>query len=198
MQQGKVGGTHNRRLHASGAFALVVAVALAIVSAESRGQSISKAAEHQVKAAFLLKFASYVEWPPQSFASAESPLEIGVVGADELAGELAGMVEGRSVNGRPVIVRKLRRGGLALVNILYVGRSEGQHAAESIAAVRGQPVLVVTDSEAAFEHGATIKFVVVGDKVRFDVAPPSSEVGNLKISARLLSVARKVVTGPPS
>jgi len=39
-----------------------------------------------------------------------------------------------------------------------------------------------------------INFVVVEDTVRFDIAPPPSESGNLRISARLLGVARKVVS----
>jgi hypothetical protein len=180
--------------------ARVLAAALLVLPAASMAaDSEVTAGEQQIKVAFLYKFGSYVEWPPNVFSNAEAPLVIGVVGADDMADELTKTVAGRMVNGRPVVVRKLRRGaGAASVNILYVGRSEGARAAESIAQVKGHPVLVVTDSEAAFEQGGTINFVLDGGKVRFDVAPPSSEQGNLRISSRLLAVARKVVTGRPS
>ena len=63
-----------------------------------------------------------------------------------------------------------------------------------MAAAKGQPLLTVTESEEALELGSMINFVVVEDKVRFDIAPPPFESSNLKISARLLGVARKVVS----
>lgn len=180
--------------------------ALAMAAAGAFFPVVSQAAdaedrpgEQQIKVAFLYKFGSFIEWPPGTFASPESPLTIGVVGADDLADELTAAVAGRSVNSRPVVVRKLRRGAaMASVNILYIGRSEGARAADSIAAAKSHPILIVTESEAAFEQGGTINFVLDANKVRFDVAPPSSEAGNLRISARLLTVARKVVTGRPS
>lgn len=185
-----------RRAWKAWAFALSLAI---LFVPQVRAQGSDAAGEQKIKAAFLYKFGGFVEWPAGVFAAADAPLVIGVLGADDLADELSQITAGRAINGRPVLVRKLRRGGVVQpLQILFIGRSEGARAAEAVAAVRGQPVLVVTDSEPAFEQGATIHFVVVEDKVRFDVAPPSSEKGNLKISARLLAVARKVVSGRPS
>ena len=54
------------------------------------------------------------------------------------------------------------------------------------------PLLTVTESEEGLERGSMINFVSVEGRVRFDVGLPSAERGNLKISARLLSVARRV------
>ncbi len=70
-------------------------------------QADAQADEYRVKAAFLYKFGGYVEWPDRSFARADSPIAIGVMGADALADELAQIVSGRNVSGRPVLVRKL-------------------------------------------------------------------------------------------
>jgi len=166
---------------------------------DCRAQAEDAAGEQKIKAAFLFKFGSFIEWPANVFPGPDAPIVIGVLGADDLADELSQVVAGRSVNGRPVQVRKLRRGTIEQpLQILFVSRSEGARAAATILAVKGQPVLVVTDSEAAFEQGAMINFVLVDDKLRFDVAPPSSERGNLRISARLLAVARKIVQGRPS
>jgi len=160
-------------------------------------QGDTQTAEYQVKAAFLYKFASYVDWPPAALPRPDSPLVIGVAGADALADELERAVAGRNVNGHPMTVRKLRRGdALTGVHILFVGRAEGGRAAEILAAARGQPVLTVTESEDAFTSGAAINFVVVDDKVRFDVAVHPAQLGNLRISSRLLAVARRVITSP--
>jgi hypothetical protein len=115
--------------------------------------------------------------------------------ADAQADELAQIVSGRNVNGRPVLVRKLRPGDpIAGLHVLFIGRVDRGRLAEILAAAKGQALLTVTESEEGLELGSMINFVVVENKVRFDVAPPPSESDNLKISARLLGVARKVVS----
>jgi len=53
----------------------------------------------------------------------------------------------------------------------------------------------VTEAEDGEDPGSMINFVLVADKVRFDVALPPAEAGGLKISSRLLAVARKVLAG---
>jgi len=174
------------------AFSMVVAAGLA---SPRPAQADAQADEYRVKAAFLYKFGSYIEWPGGSFARADSPVTIGVMGADTLAEELTQIVAGRNVNGRPVRVRKLRPGDpIAGLHVLFVGRGEGGRLAEILAAARGQALLTVTESEEGLELGSMINFVVVEDKVRFDIAPPPSESSNLKISTRLLGVARKIVS----
>jgi hypothetical protein len=57
------------------------------------------------------------------------------------------------------------------------------------------PLLVVTEAQQGPPAGSMINFVSEADKVRFDVALAPAEQGGLKISARLLAVARKVITG---
>jgi hypothetical protein len=176
------------------ACALCIAVAAGLAGPRP-AQADAQADEYRVKAAFLYKFGSYIEWPDKSFARSDSPVTIGVMGADTLAEELAQIVAGRNVNGRPVLVRKLRPGdSVAGLHVLFIGRSDSGRLAEILAAARGRALLTVTESEEGLELGSMINFVVVEDKVRFDVAPPPSESGNLKISARLLGVARKVVS----
>ena len=174
----------------------LILVLLAALAWPATARAQAEASELQVKAAFLYKFGAYIEWPAGVFGGDQAPISIGVLGADDLADELAQLSAGRNVNGRPIQVRKLKRGGpVAGVHILFVGRSEEARLAEVLAPVKGQPVLVVTDSEEALARGSMINFVLVDDKVRFDVATAPAERGKLKISARLLAVARKVV-GP--
>ena len=175
------------------ACALSIGVAAGIASPRP-AQADAQADEYRVKAAFLYKFGSYIEWPSGTFARADSPVAIGVMGADALADELAQIVSGRNVNGRPVLVRRLRPGDpIAGLHVLFIGGVDRGRLAEILAAAKGQALLTVTESEEGLELGSMINFVVVENKVRFDVAPPPSESDNLKISARLLGVARKVV-----
>ena len=162
-----------------------------------QAQSDLQAAEYKVKAAFLYKFTSYVEWPAEVFDRPDSPFVLGVAGADALADELTQIAVGRSIGGRPVAVRKLHRGDpVSRLHILFIGRSDRGLPSDVLASAEGRPVLTVTESEEAFALGSVINFVIVDDKVRFDVALREAELANLKVSARLLSVARKVLTGP--
>jgi len=175
-------------------FALALAFLLAPAGAAAQGDA--RAAEVRVKAAFLYKFCDFVEWPPEAFAEPGGAFTIGVVGADALADELAQVVARRSVQGRPVAVRKLKLGApLAGLHMLFVGGRDGSRLPEVLAAAKGQPTLTVTEAEGDGDPGSAINFVLVADKVRFDVALPPAEAGGLRISARLLAVARKVVAG---
>jgi YfiR/HmsC-like len=175
--------------------AAVAAFALALLLAATSAlaaQGEMRASADGVRAAFLFKFGSYVEWPPDAVAANEV-FTIGVVGADSLADELARVVAGRNVSGRPVAVRRLRADealdGLAMV---YIGEVERDELRALLAALQRRPTLAVTESEGALALGSMINFVLVDGKLRFDVALAPVRAGSLRISSRLLGVARSV------
>ena len=154
--------------------------------------------ESRVKAAFVYKFGDYIEWPAEAFEAADSPLMIGVVGADGLADELARIAQGHTVGGRRVVVRKLHYGdALTGLHIVFIGRADSRRVTSALAESKGRPALTITESADGLRMGSMINFVVVSDKVRFDVALPSAEASRLKISSRLLAVARTVVESAP-
>lgn len=175
---------------------------LAIVCAPAWPQAGPPLAEYQVKAAFLYKFSTYVEWPAQAFERPDSPFVIGVAGGnDTFIDTLARTASGRQIGGRPIDVRKLRRGAsLEGLQVLFIARSGDTAAlADMVASAKGQAVLTVTEAEPdPHPAGSMINFVVEGNKVRFDIAPAAADQRNLKISARLLSVARRVIGRPAS
>jgi len=152
----------------------------------------------QVKAAYLYKFTSFAEWPSGAFANPTSPVVIGVMGDDTLAGELEQVVASRTVNGRPLSVRKLRRGEDLLdgVHMLFVGRVDKSRLAEMLATLKGRPILTVTDADDALTLGSMINFVVTGERLRFEVALATTEVSRIKISALMLAAAYRVVKEP--
>lgn len=176
----------------------VLALALACgLPGSSRGQADAQAIEYQVKAAFVCKFASYVEWPPQAFERPDSPITIGVVGGDAVHAEMVRTAAGQqAADGRPFVVRRLQPGDSFFgVHIVYVARSQLGRLGDVLVSTKGQPTLTITESERE-PPGAMINFVIVNDKVRFDISLLPAESSNLKISARLLAVARKVIQKP--
>jgi hypothetical protein len=154
--------------------------------------------EQRVKAAFLYQFASYVEWPGQAFAQADTPVTIAVMGAQTLAAELKQLVTGRTVGGRPVAVKQVRPGDpLAGVHILFIGNAESGRLAQLAQAPKPRPMLTVTESDGALSQGSMINFVIVERRVRFEVGLDSAEKNGLRLSSRLLAVAQQVKTGTP-
>lgn len=152
------------------------------------------ALERQVKAAYLYKFSTFVEWPDNSFARPDSPLVIGVSDGEALTAELERTVSGRMVNGRPLQVKRLKRGdALTAVHILFIGdRSAAQ---ELLAQARGQPVLTVSDRDDVYGMGSVINFVVANERLRFEVSLKAAASAGLRISARMLSAAYRVQQG---
>ncbi|MFL6672770.1 MAG: YfiR family protein [Massilia sp.] len=144
--------------------------------------------ERAVKAAFLLKFPSYVEFAGGGPAAGE-PLVIGVVGAVDIGAELA-QLAARGGAARPVVVRTLRAGdALAGVHVLFVGDAEADHAARLLRAAARQGALSVSESDGALREGSVLNFRLVDGRVRFEVSLEAAERANIKLSSRLLSVA---------
>jgi hypothetical protein len=149
--------------------------------------------EYQVKAAYLYKFLDFVDWPATAFEGPKSPFVIGVAGADVLADELDALIARRRVESRPVVARRLRPGEAPKgLHVLFIGRAAASRSAALLAATAQQPVLTVTEADDGLPPGSRINFVVVDKRVRFDVALRGAEAHELRISSRLLGVARRV------
>lgn len=143
----------------------------------------------QVKAGFLYHFAAFVNWPD---GTPTDTIVIGILGGDEVEAELGRLVAGKRPAGKPITVRRLRPGeSLGGIHILYVGAAESQRLERVIAAVRGNPTLVVSDTHDGLERGAMVNFVTT-ERVQFEISLDSAHQGGLRLSPRLLSVAVRV------
>ena len=178
---------------------ILIAIQLLLVaSAYATAATGSSTNEYQIKAAYLYKFAAYVEWPPSAFEQTNSPIVIGILGADEVATELGNLNAGQRINDREVEVRRLKVGdSLTGIQMLFVGQKESGHLKSLLEPVQAQPVLVVTESANALDAGSVINFLFLDERIRFEISVIHAERSGLKISARLLGVAQKIETGRP-
>jgi hypothetical protein len=180
---------------------LAVAAPLAAQTPPANGAASAGAPslERVVKAVFLFKFLDYAEWPSAAFPNGTAPYVIGVYGAGDIARELGQITAGRTVGDRPVEVRRLRRGeSLAGMHMLFVGADESAALPALVRAAQGTPLLVVGEDEHGLVGGSAINLVLVDGKVRFDVALDAAERAGVRLSSRLLAVARSVRTGRTS
>jgi len=186
------------RMRAGGWRCLAIGLALAVGGSCGHAQTDATAAEYRIKAAFLLKFLDFVDWPSTATEPIDTPFLIGVLGSRPLGNALDQAAAGRRLNGHPVQVRVLARDESATaLQMLFIGRAEAGSVATIASATNGRPLLLVAESESALAQGAVINFVVVDDKVRFDVSLRAADRAGLKISARLLAVARNVLPSTP-
>jgi hypothetical protein len=147
-----------------------------------------------VKAAFLYRFASYVEWPADARAA---PFLIGVAGADEIAGQLDALLPQLTVRGKPVQVRRVTRSAdLAGVHILYVGRRATARTRALRSAALELPILIVTDDARGLDAGGVINFIEASHNVRYEISLIAAVRARLKIDSALLAVAARVERRP--
>jgi hypothetical protein len=149
--------------------------------------------EYQIKAAFLYNFTKFVEWTPQRFPEESSPIVIGILGKNPFGNELEGIVRGRTVNGREIVVKLTESPNqIPVAHVLFVAAGEERRFREVFTSGAGTGVLTVGDSEQTATLGAMINFTMEGNKVRFDINIGAAERAGLKISAQLQKLAKSV------
>lgn len=153
-------------------------------------------AEYQIKAAFLCKFGNYVEWPGTEASTGrirDRPFEIGVVATEAFFQMVKSAAAGQTVDGRPIAVRRLQRDDtLKDLDLMFVARSSEGLGIELLLASKGLPILTVTETLAATDVRGMVNFLVIDDKVKFDIQVPPAAAAHLRISSRLLSLAHNV------
>jgi hypothetical protein len=149
--------------------------------------------EFQVKAAYLFNFLKFVEWPADAPADLPANWVIGIVGDSPVGGELQRLAEGKSVEGRGLLVKKFRAtDDLRGCNILFVSASEEKHLLTILNALQGTAVLTVADLDHFIERGGMIQFVTEGPRVRMDIDVGATSRARLKVSSKLLALAQAV------
>lgn len=151
--------------------------------------------EYQLKAVFLFNFTQFVEWPAAAFDTAESPIVIGVLGADPFGPYLDETVRGETVNGRPLAVRRYASlDKLDGCHVLFVSRSETARVRQVLDATAGRNVLTVSDVDEFASQGGVIRFVTVSNKIRLRINLEAARKADLVISSKLLRPAE--IVGP--
>jgi hypothetical protein len=157
-------------------------------------QQVSAATlETRIKAAFLYKFCSYVEWPTGTFSAPDSPIVIGVVADKDVVRELNQAIKGQHVHKRQLDVRAYDTTAVPSgVHLLFIGRSALSSAPRWLDRMQGKGVMLVTDIPNGLDSGSGINFDLEGDRLRFDVSLAATTAQGLRVSSQLLSVARRV------
>jgi hypothetical protein len=175
--------------------ACAVILATAVFPAEG-GNPFDEISEYQVKAAFLFEFAKFVEWPASTFSTDHSPVSICVLGDNPFSNSLEKAVAGQFANGRPLVVRHVpspKEAGEC--QMVFVSRSQESHFIQIIENFQGKSVLTVADTNTFAEEGGMIQFYLENEHVRFEVNVGACTNAHLKISSKMLALAKIVSSG---
>src|SRR5882724_5191380 len=172
---------------------LLLGVALAAsCSLAGNAATTQESLEYAVKGAFLFKFGAFVEWPSSAFPNPDAPFVIGILGDDPFGASLDQIVQGRTVQGRVVVIQRLQRVEQAKdVHILFIARTERERAEQIAASLRGNSVLTVSDVDHSPRPVGVINLVTVDNKVRFEIDEDMAQRAGLKLSSKLLSLGRR-------
>ena len=146
--------------------------------------------EQQLKAAYLVNFLKYVEWPGE-----HARATICLFGREALGAGLA-HYEGRSVAGRELAVRRVNGPDqLDDCQILYVPDTEEARFPAVLRWTEQRPILTVSDAEFFARQGGGIALVREDTRLRFDVNLDALHRARLKPASQMLRLARQVTGG---
>lgn len=172
--------------------AMITAILIGAVPADSRGQETGFS-EYEIKAAWLLNFARFVNWPTNAFGSPNSPIVMGVAGRDPFGRLLEKVFAGKTVKGRPLVIRHPASDQeLQQCHILFISNSERRRLREMLEKLATQPVLTVGETDDFLDQGGILNFVLKEQSIRFEINVQAAKAAGLKLEANLLKIATSV------
>jgi hypothetical protein len=177
--------SNERRARWSRWLTLLVALLLPL------GAPIAAESEYDVKAAFLYNFMKFVDWPPSSFQDPSTPVTLCIMGRDPFSPALEAQLTTKTIKERRVVVRHVDSIQQAQsCQVLFVSSSEAAGTPELLRSLHAKPVLTVGETAGFANQGGVIELSLDRDRVRFDVNAKAADTAGLKVSAKLMSVAK--------
>lgn len=167
-------------------------IAMVIFSIISISAGLGDAEEYHLKAAFIYRFTSYIEWekiPEKEFG-------IGIIGESPITKPLKEIAASKTVRHRKMIIHELSEtSGPGTCSVVFISRQCKASLSEILARIPKRNVLVITEKPGYAEEGAAINFVIIDNKIRFEVNLKSLSSAGLKASSQLLKLAIMVENG---
>jgi hypothetical protein len=154
----------------------------------ARSQTVSH--EYPIKAVFLFNFAQFTDWPTNAFAAPDSSLVIGVLGDDPFGVLLGDAVRDESANGRKFKVEPYQHvEDIKTCHILFISQSETKRLDKIVSALKGKPVLTVSEIDNSAYRGVCVQFITENNKIRLRINTDALQTAQLTMSSKILRVS---------
>ena len=169
----------------------VLCIVLCVTVVSSATKARQPSLEYDIKAAFVLNFVRYVEWPA---ARRTPPLRVCTLQPNPFGDQLAALVSGEQWQGGAIDVRTVTDVGASTAcHLLYVPRAATGRFTNALGALAGRPILTVGEHERFLEQGGMIRLFLEDNRVRFSINQRAADAAGLAVSSRLLRLARRVI-----
>lgn len=143
----------------------------------------------------MYNFAKFVNWPAEAFPNNSAPLILCILGEDSFGGALQS-IKGKTVKGRNLVIQRLARAeDVEQCHILFISASEEKRLSQILNAIKGKTILTVSDMDSFARRGGSINLVTEKSKIRLEINTNTTDLVGLKISSRLLKLAKIVRDG---
>ena len=167
-------------------FLIMLLFSCALLSAQT-----STAPAYKVKAVFLFNCTRFIDWPENSFSSPDAPFVIGVVGSNPFEDFLEQSVAGERLGNHPIIIQQYKNVHDNFnCQVLFINYSDESKIREIISSISDKSILTVGDSPFFDKLGGIVQFYTEKDKIRLLINTEAAKTARLKISSKLLSVAK--------
>ena len=153
--------------------------------------------EYQVKAAFLLNFAKFIDWPASAFRDEKAPITVCVFGHDPFGNALDDMMRGKNINNRELLARRINElPELKSCQLVFVSEKEERRLPEILNSEKSASALVVGEGEDFAESGGSVQLFLENNRMRFAVNVDAVQRSRLTVSSKLLALAKIVHDKP--
>ncbi len=159
----------------------------------SKAEETLPSLEYQIKASLVFNFLKFIEWPSEEEQMAKS-IRLCVVGPDRFGAALT-QLQTENIRSRPLTITFLLPDSLPdplQCDVIFISATPVIDTDRILSKTTGQSVLTVGESPDFLQHGGIITILVEGDRVVFDISRAAARRAQLKLSSRLLRVARNV------
>jgi hypothetical protein len=149
------------------------------------------AREYEVKAAFIFKFAQFMEWPAGAFTSDTDAIIVATVGDDPFQGSLDRVMAGKTIGSRPMaVVHFSSVDQIQRCHVLFISAANADELPAILSKVAKSPVVTIGEQDDFCASGGVIQFLIEDAKIHFEVNTAAADQSGVKISSRLLKLAK--------
>ena len=145
--------------------------------------------EYQVKAQLIQRFASFANWPVASLAPS-SNLVVCVAGDSPVTRHLRQVAKQGPIRGHRLEVRTVKLpNGAKACHVLFLPSQARGRLADTLARLRGEPVLTIGDTDGFGRRGVMINLSLSRHAVRFTINRKALSATALRLPAKVLRLA---------
>jgi hypothetical protein len=172
---------------------ILLASVIAAVGFVGAAPSQASPNEAELKAAFVYNFLKFVDWPTYALGAPNAPLSVAIAGDGEAADAAFRFLDGKQVGNHAIAVRRVKVGDpLEGIHAVFFAESDTAKVQRALATMNAAAILTIGDDQLFAARGGMIAVFVEERKIRFEVNAGATGAKGLRVSSRLLALAKTV------